>query len=136
APAFEQWQQVAVALDRLVESVLLPCLVAGPQQVPSRLVLVVRPQPVVSEQAQHLGIATRVPLLEPLCRPPMQSGPLVGEQRPISRLLDESVAEAVFGLRPAPALAQEAEPLQLVERIAGRLVEHPLEERQRKGASE
>src|SRR3954470_17517958 len=73
APAFEQWQQVAVALDRLVERVLLPCLVAGPQQVPSRLVLVVRTQPVVSEQAQHLGITTCVPLLEPLCRPPMQA---------------------------------------------------------------
>ena len=76
AAALEQRQQVAVVLDRLVERVLLPCLVAGAQQVPGRLVLVLRPQPVMSEQAEHLGVAPRVPLLEPLCRAPMQAGPL------------------------------------------------------------
>src|SRR4051794_1048072 len=66
----------------------------------------------------------------------MQSRPLLGEERPVRGLLDERVAEAVLRLRPAPALTQEAEALQLVEGVGANLSQHALEQRQRKGAPE
>ena len=40
------------------------------------------------EQAERLGIALRVPLLEPLRGAPVQLCALLGEQRPVRRLLD------------------------------------------------
>ena len=90
----------------------------------------------MGEQAEHLGITTLVPFLEPLGCPLMQARSLVGEQRPVGRLLDERMAESVLRLRPAPAPAEQAEPLEFVERVARNVAEHPLEERERKRAAE
>src|SRR5262245_45967419 len=104
-------------LDRLVERVLEPRLVAGTQEVAGGLLLVLGSQPVVRKQAEHLGVALPVSLLEPLRRPPVQLPPLFGEERPVRRLLDQRVPEAVLRLRPAAALTQQAESLQLVEGV-------------------
>ena len=57
AAPLEQRQQVAVVVDRLVERVLVPRLVAGPQQVVDGLLLVLGREPVVREQAEHLVVA-------------------------------------------------------------------------------
>ena len=121
-------------LDRLVQRVLEPCLVTRLQEVARRLLLVLGPQPVVREQTEHLGLTIRIPLLEPFCGAAVQPRPLLGEQRPVGRLLDERVPEPVFRLRPAPALPEQAEPLQLVQRVFRQLAEHALEQRQREGA--
>ena len=134
APPLEQRQQVAVVLDRLVERVLETRLVPGAQEVAGGLLLVLGPQPVIREQAEHLGVALRVPLLEPLRGAPMQLRALLGEERPVRRLLDERVAEAVLRLRPAAALAQEAEALQLVEGVERHFSQYAFEQRQREGA--
>ena len=72
ASPLEQRQERAVVLDRLVERVLLPRLVAGAQEVVGGLLLVLRCEPVMREQAEHLGLASRVPLLEPFRRSPVQ----------------------------------------------------------------
>jgi hypothetical protein len=61
---------------------------------------------------------------------------LFGEQRPVGRLLDQRMPEAVLRLRPAAALAQQAESLQLVERVGRDLSHDAFEQRQRKGAPE
>src|SRR5206468_9850060 len=46
------------------------------------------------------------------------------------------VAEAVLRLRPAAALSEEAEPLQLVQGIVGNLADDAFEQRQNEGAPE
>src|SRR5262249_45337894 len=117
AAPLEQRQEVPVVLDRLVQRVLEPRLVAGAQEVARGLLLVLGPQPVVRQKAEHLGVALRVSLLEPFRRAPVQLPSLFGEERPVRRLLDERVPEAVLRLRPTAGLTQQAESLQFVESV-------------------
>ena len=117
AALLEQRQQHAVVADRLVERVLLPRLVARAHQVVDRLVLVLRREPVVGEQRER--VVGRVgAALEPDRRLAMQAPPLAADDRAVDGLLDQDVLEAKLGLRPAAALAQQVEPLQLAERLA------------------
>jgi len=102
--------------DGFVQRVLLPGLVAGQGEVRDGLILVVGRRPVVGEHAQHLFLVPRVPSLQPLRRPAVQRRPAAGEDRPVRRLLDQSMLEPILGLRPPPALPDQVQSLQLVER--------------------
>src|SRR5207247_8717224 len=134
----EQRQQLAVVADRLVERVLLARLVPGPGQVLHGLVLVGRREPVVGEQAERLLVTLAVPRLEPLRRATVEALTRVDEERPVRRLLDQGVLEPELGRGPPPALAQEVEPLELVERVCELAVRrsHAFEQRQPEVAAE
>ena len=137
APPLEERQQGAVVPDRLVERILLPGLVAGAQQVLHRFLLVLCGEPVVREQPQHLALAARVALFQPLRRSPVQLRPSGATQGPVRGLLDQRMMEAALRLRPPAALLDEPEPLQLVERFARvAVLEDAVEQRQREAAPE
>src|SRR5206468_1876921 len=83
------------------ERVLLASLVAGPGEVVDRLVLVLRREPVVGEQPEHLVRVVAVLALEPLGRLAVQLPAVLGEDHPVRGLLRQLVVEAVLRLRPA-----------------------------------
>src|SRR5207248_6489496 len=68
----------------------------------------------------------------------MQAPPRLREHRPVGRFLDQRVLEAVLRLRPAAALADQVESLELVEGRPDVAVaaEHAFEERQAEPAAE
>ena len=129
AALLEQREKRAVVLDRLVEGVLEARLVARAQEVIRGLGLVLGGEPVMREQTERLDVAVAVPLLEPLRRAAVEAGPLLAEQCPVRSLLDEGVAEAVLRLRPAAALSQQTEALELVERVRRDVSDDALEQR-------
>src|SRR5204862_881541 len=131
AASLEQRQQGAVVADRLVQRVFLARLVARAEQVCPRLVLVLGRAPVVCEKSEDLCIAPGVPLLEPLRRAAVQTCACRPQQGAVRGLLDQRVAEAVLRLRPAAALLDQPETLQLVQRVSGPAREHAPEQRER-----
>ncbi len=111
-------QELLVVLDRLVECVLLARAVARLREVRDGLLLVGRAEPVMREQPGDLVLVAGVALLEPLGRHAVHPLAVVLDERSVRRLLDQGVLEAVLGLRPAAALAQEVQSLEFGERGA------------------
>ena len=68
----------------------------------------------------------------------MQAPPLGADDRAVDGLLDQDVLEAKLGLRPAAALPQQVEPLQLAQRLAQLLLAaaDAREQREREVAAE
>src|SRR5579864_1901975 len=88
------------------------------------------------EQPEHLVVVAGVTVLEPLGRASVQLRALRTEQRAVCRFLDERMLEAILRLRPPPALLQETESLQFVERIDPAVLDDAFEQRQRESTAE
>ncbi len=110
-------QQLPVVPDRLVERVLLARPVAGARQVRAR------PCPRPRRRASGGRAAPPTSSSRPAYVASSHSAALrcrrvrsLGDQRAVRGLLDQRVLEAVLGLGPSPALADEVQALQLVQR--------------------
>ena len=117
APPLQDRQQLAVVADRLVQRVLLASPVAGAWS-GTRRPCPRRPRPASGGRAARRPRprAAGVWRLEPLGRAAVQAVRVLGHQRAVRGLLDQRVLEAVLGLGPPPALADQVQPLQLGER--------------------
>ena len=83
------------------------------------------------EQARHLLLAARVAVLEPGRGLRVDGTALVDDERPVRRLLDQRVLEAVLRLGPPASLAEQVEPHQRRERRTDVVVPaHRLQERE------
>ena len=106
--------------DRLVERPLIPSPVASEPQVLGGFASVGRRQPVVRDQPVDALWPLPVKGFEPLGGPPVQRRSLCSDQRPVGRLLDQGVLEAVDGVLPYALLPQQVKSQEVVQRLAQR----------------